>query len=300
MKQLFLTINQQAVTAAPGTSILEAATAAGIIIPTLCFHKSLEETGSCWMCIVEIKGKNRFVPACDTTVSEGMVIETENEALNAMRRQSLESIIQEHDGDCMGPCEITCPAGCNIPDFVAAIASNNDARAIEIIKQTIPLPGILGRICPAPCEDECRRHGIDQPVSICALKRYAADRDSEQANRFLPALAQKTGKKVAIVGSGPSGLTAAWFLLSQGHEVTILEASAQAGGMMRYGIPRFRLPDAVIVNSDPSIGTGVLRPEASSAPGCMVLAVISRAPFIGLISVGAAHSMREIPSARAS
>ncbi len=248
MKQLFLTINQQAVTAAPGTSILEAATAAGIIIPTLCFHKSLEETGSCWMCIVEIKGKNRFVPACDTTVSEGMVIETENEALNAMRRQSLESIIQEHDGDCMGPCEITCPAGCNIPDFVAAIASNNDARAIEIIKQTIPLPGILGRICPAPCEDECRRHGIDQPVSICALKRYAADRDSEQANRFLPALAQKTGKKVAIVGSGPSGLTAAWFLLSQGHEVTILEASAQAGGMMRYGIPRFRLPDAVIEN----------------------------------------------------
>ncbi len=248
MKQLLLTINQQTVTAAPGTSILEAAAAAGIVIPTLCFHKSLEETGSCWMCIVEIKGKNRFVPACDTPVSEGMVIETENDTLNAMRRQNLESIIREHDGDCMGPCEITCPAGCNIPDFVAAIASHNDARAIEIIKQTIPLPGILGRICPAPCEDECRRHGIDQPVSICALKRYAADRDSEQASRFIPALAPKTGKKVAIVGSGPAGLTAAWFLLCNGHEVTILDASAQAGGMMRYGIPRFRLPDAVIEN----------------------------------------------------
>ncbi len=246
MKQLLLTINQQAVTAAPGTSILEAATAAGIVIPSLCFHKSLEETGSCWMCIVEIKGKNRFVPACDTLVSEGMVIETENETLNTMRRQNLERIIQEHGGDCMGPCEITCPAGCNIPDFVAAIANRNDERAIEIIKQTIPLPGILGRICPAPCEDECRRHGIDQPVSICALKRYAADKDSEQANRFIPALAPKTGKKVAIFGSGPAGLTAAWFLLCNGHDVTILEASAQAGGMMRYGIPRFRLPDAVI------------------------------------------------------
>ncbi len=246
MKQLLLTINQQTVTAAPGTSILEAATAAGIIIPTLCFHRSLEETGACWMCIVEIKGKNRFVPACDTPVSEGMVIETENETLNAMRRQNLERIIQEHGGDCMGPCEITCPAGCNIPDFVAAIASHNDAHAIEIIKQTIPLPGILGRICPAPCEDECRRHGIDQPVSICALKRYAADKDSEQTHRFIPAIAPKTGKKVAIVGSGPAGLTAAWFLLCQGHEVTVLEASPQAGGMMRYGIPRFRLPDAVI------------------------------------------------------
>ncbi len=248
MNQLSLTINRQAVTAAPGTSILEAATAAGIVIPTLCFHKSLEETGSCWMCIVEIKGKNRFVPACDTPVSEGMVIETENETLNAMRRQSLERIIQEHDGDCMGPCEITCPAGCNIPDFVAAIAQGNDELAIEIIKQTIPLPGILGRICPAPCEDECRRHGIDEPVSICALKRYASDRDSEKTDRFIPQIPGKSGKKVAIVGSGPAGLSAAWFLLCNGHDVTILEASAKGGGMMRYGIPRFRLPDAVLEN----------------------------------------------------
>ena len=150
MNFISLTINQQAVMVAPGTSILEAATTAGIVIPTLCFHKSLKETGSCWMCIVEIKGKNRFVPACDTPVSEGMVIETENDTLSAMRRQSLERIIAEHSGDCKGPCEITCPAGCNIPDFVAAIAGNNDALAIKIIKQTIPLPGILGRICPAP------------------------------------------------------------------------------------------------------------------------------------------------------
>ena len=246
MNFISLTINQQAVMVAPGTSILEAATTAGIVIPTLCFHKSLKETGSCWMCIVEIKGKNRFVPACDTPVSEGMVIETENDTLSAMRRQSLERIIAEHSGDCKGPCEITCPAGCNIPDFVAAIAGNNDALAIKIIKQTIPLPGILGRICPAPCEDECRRHGIDQPVSICALKRYAADRDTEQPHRFIPELSEKTGKKVAIAGSGPTGLTAAWFLLCNGHDVTIFEAGAQAGGMMRYGIPRFRLPEAVI------------------------------------------------------
>ena len=241
-----LTINQQAITAAPGTSILDAATAAGIIIPTLCFNKSLEETGACWMCIVEIKGKNRFVPACETPVSDGMVIETENETLSSMRRQSLERIIQDHSGDCLGPCEITCPAGCDIPDFVAAIANHDDARAIEIIKQTIPLAGILGRICPAPCEDECRRHGVDQPVSICALKRYAADKDAEQPRRYTPQLAPKTGKKVAIVGSGPAGLTAAWFLLRNGHEVMIIEASAQAGGMMRYGIPRFRLPESVI------------------------------------------------------
>ncbi len=246
MNQLSLTINQQAVTAAPGTSILEAASAAGIAIPTLCFHRSLEETGSCWMCIVEIKGKNRFVPACDTPVSEGMVIETDNLEIGAMRRQNLERIIEEHGGDCMGPCELSCPAGCNIPDFIAAIARHDEREAIQIIKQTIPLPGILGRICPAPCEDECRRHGIDKPVSICALKRYAADREREQPERFIPEIAPKTGKKVAIIGSGPAGLAAAWFLLCKGHAVTIFESAARAGGMMRYGIPRFRLPEAVL------------------------------------------------------
>ena len=246
MNLLSLTINQQAVTATPGTSILEAATAAGIDIPTLCFHRSLEETGSCWMCIVEIKGKNRFVPACDTPVSEGMIIETDNAEISAMRRQNLERIIEEHGGDCMGPCELTCPAGCNIPDFVAAIARHDEREAIKIIKRTIPLPGILGRICPAPCEDECRRHGIDTPISICALKRYAADREREQSDRFIPEIAPKTGKKVAIIGSGPAGLAAAWFLLCKGHEVTVFESSSKAGGMMRYGIPRFRLPESVL------------------------------------------------------
>ena len=246
MNQLSLTINQQAVRAEPGTSILEAATAAGIAIPTLCFHKSLHETGSCWMCIVEIKGKNRFVPACDTPVSEGMAIETDNAVISAMRHQNLERIIEEHGGDCMGPCELSCPAGCNIPDFIAAIARHDESEAIDIIKRTIPLPGILGRICPAPCEDECRRHGIDKPVSICALKRYAADREREQPDRFIPEIAPKTGKKVAIIGAGPAGLAASWFLLCKGHAVTIFESAAQAGGMMRYGIPRFRLPEAVI------------------------------------------------------
>jgi len=246
MNPISLTINQQSITVAPGTSILEAATAAGIVIPTLCFHESLEETGSCWMCIVEIKGKNRFVPACDTPVSEGMVIETENDTLHSMRSQSLERIIQEHSGDCIGPCESTCPAGCDIPGFVAAIASGNDEAAIEIIKQSISLPGILGRICPAPCETECRRHGVDNPLSICALKRYAADKDAERADRFVPVLPQNTGKTVAIVGAGPTGLTAAYFLLLQGHKVTIFDAAPQAGGMMRYGIPRFRLPESVI------------------------------------------------------
>ena len=240
-----LTIDGRGVSAAPGQTILEAARDNGIRIPTLCFHKALESTGSCWICIVEIKGKNRFIPACSTRVSEGMVIETSNAELDAMRRQSLERIIARHCGDCLAPCELACPAGCDIPEFVAAIASGNDREAIDIIRQTIPLPGILGRVCPAPCEEACRRHGVDEPVSICALKRFAADQEMTDGS-VLPERKAASGKRVAIVGAGPAGLTAAWFLLLGGHEVTILDANEKAGGMMRYGIPKFRLPEAVI------------------------------------------------------
>uniref|UniRef100_Q3AT22 Glutamate synthase (NADPH) small chain n=1 Tax=Chlorobium chlorochromatii (strain CaD3) TaxID=340177 RepID=Q3AT22_CHLCH len=246
MTSISLTINNISVSVPQGSTILAAAEAAGVTIPTLCFLKELEERGACWMCIVEIKDKNRFVPACNTAAAEGMVIETENPTLSAMRRQNLERIIVEHSGDCNAPCELACPAGCNIPDFIAAIERGDNAKALEIIKEDIPLPAILGRICPAPCEEACRRHGVDEPLSICALKRYAADRDSEQAERYLPPCEPSSGKHVAIVGAGPAGLSAAWFLLRKGHKVTIFEAAPQAGGVMRYGIPRFRLPESVI------------------------------------------------------
>ncbi|NTU58154.1 MAG: FAD-dependent oxidoreductase [Chlorobiaceae bacterium] len=245
MKSVSLTIDGRSVSVDPGLSILEAARSSGIHIPTLCFHEALPSKGSCWLCIVELKGQNRFIPACNTTVSEGMVVETSNAELDAMRRQSLERIIAVHCGDCLGPCELSCPAGCNIPGFVAAIASGRDDDALRIIRDTIPLPGILGRVCPAPCEDACRRHGVDEPVSICALKRFTADQAFDTPSS-LPVRKPSSGKKVAVVGAGPAGLAAAWFLLTSGHEVTIIDANEKAGGMMRYGIPKFRLPDAVI------------------------------------------------------
>lgn len=248
MKTVTLTINGRRVSADAGSSILQAARANGIDIPSLCFHEALPSRGSCWLCIVEIKGHNRFIPACNTLVGEGMAIETDNDTLRMMRRQSLERIIAQHCGDCLGPCERSCPAGCDIPGFVAAVADGRDREAHEIIMRTIPLPGILGRVCPAPCEESCRRHGVDDAVSICALKRFAADRNAAGPDPFVPERKPGSGRKVAIVGSGPAGLTAAYYLLAAGHGVTIIDSREKTGGVMRYGIPRFRLPETVIEN----------------------------------------------------
>ena len=133
MTSVNLTIDGRSLLANADETILEAARRHGIDIPTLCFHEALPTKGSCWLCIVEIKGKNHFIPACSTKVSEGMVVETSNDELAAMRRQSLERIIAMHCGDCFAPCELACPAGCDIPEFIAAIASGNDREAIEII-----------------------------------------------------------------------------------------------------------------------------------------------------------------------
>lgn len=246
MSTVIFTLNGKEVAAEDGISILEAARRNGVTIPTLCFHESLHSLGSCWMCIVEIKGKHRFVPACSTSITGGIAVETDNPELYGIRKKNLERLLERHCGDCDGPCEVSCPAGCDIPAFVSAIACGNDDEAIRIIKNDIPLPGILGRICPAPCEDECRRHGVDEPLSICALKRFAADRDNASINRHIPSGKPKTGKKVAIIGAGPAGLTAAYCLLNEGHDVTVYDAHEAPGGMMRYGIPLFRLPAEII------------------------------------------------------
>ena len=252
MNTVTFTLNGKEVTAEAGISILQAARRNGTAIPTLCYHESLHSFGSCWMCIVEIKGKHRFVPACSTTLTPGIAIETDNPELYAIRKKNLERLLEHHCGDCNGPCEVSCPAGCDIPAFVSAIAQDNHKEAIRIIKEDIPLPGILGRVCHAPCEDECRRHGVDEPLSICALKRFAADRDNTSVKRYLPSCKPKTGKKTAIIGAGPAGLTAAYYLLKEGHSVTIYDSHDAPGGMTRYGIPRFRLPvDTIEADLEP-------------------------------------------------
>ncbi|MEI8182492.1 MAG: FAD-dependent oxidoreductase [Desulfomonile sp.] len=143
------------------------------------------------------------------------------------------------------PCAKACPGGIDIPGYLRLIAKGKPQEAYELILERVPLPGVLGRVCTHPCETQCRRGEVNQPVSICALKRFAADKAGRPSPDIVKA-APETGRKVAIVGSGPAGLTAAFFLRKKGHSVTVFEARPRAGGMMRYGIPAYRLPDDVL------------------------------------------------------
>jgi heterodisulfide reductase subunit A-like polyferredoxin len=142
------------------------------------------------------------------------------------------------------PCTNACPNQVNAHGYVALIARGKYREAMEVILRSLPLPGVIGRICPHPCETACRRGQVDEPVSICALKRFVADRvDIESLP--LPEI-EKRKERVAIIGSGPAGLTAAHFLALDGYQVTIFEALSVAGGMLRVGIPDYRLPPEVL------------------------------------------------------
>jgi heterodisulfide reductase subunit A2 len=142
------------------------------------------------------------------------------------------------------PCVITCPAGINVQGYVQLVGQGKHREAVQLIMERLPLPGVLGRVCPHPCETQCRRLAVDEALAIRDLKRFAADRvDLEQLPR--PEIEERP-EKVAIVGSGPAGLTAAYYLRLSGYRVTIFEALPVLGGMLRVGIPDYRLPPEVL------------------------------------------------------
>jgi len=143
------------------------------------------------------------------------------------------------------PCKYACPAGIDVPRYTHLIAQGRYAEAAAVVREKVPLPSVLGRACARPCESKCRRVQVDEAVSICALKRFAMEHDKE-IWRTRASIAPPTGRHVAIIGSGPAGLTAAYHLAKLGHAVTIFEAMPELGGMMRYGIQEFRLPKEVL------------------------------------------------------
>ena len=148
--------------------------------------------------------------------------------------------------ECLAPCQATCPAQINIPAYIDLIAKGQYLEAVKVIKERNPLPLTCGRVCPHPCEAKCRRGMIDDPVNINHLKRFAADYELHSGEHLIPPLAPDTGKKVAIIGGGPAGLTAAFYLRRLGHSPVIFEAMPKLGGMLRYGIPEYRLPKKIL------------------------------------------------------
>jgi NADPH-dependent glutamate synthase beta subunit-like oxidoreductase/ferredoxin len=237
-----LTIDGRRVTVPPETSVLDAARWLGIRIPTMCHVPAIEPAASCFLCAVQIEGRRTLSPSCAMPVAEGMVVATDSADVRTVRKMALELLLSDHAGECVAPCAAKCPAGLDIPGFVKGVATGDTREAMQVIGRSLALPGSLGRICPRLCEQACRRCDLDQGLAIGALHRYAADQDRAGAAPLLPARAPATGKAIAIVGAGPAGLAAAWYLLQQGHVCTLFDAHPLPGGMLRYGIPAFRLP----------------------------------------------------------
>ena len=246
MSEIKLIINGKECVGQQGQTILEIAEANGIFIPTLCHLASVKHYGACGVCVVEGEKMPKLMRACSTMAADGWVINTESDRVKQARKIALELLMSDHDGDCKGPCHLGCPAHTDVQGYVKQIALGNDKEAVRIIKDKIPLPASVGRVCPHPCENDCRRQLVEQPLSIAYLKAFAADNDMKSADPFKPEVAPATGKKVAIVGGGPAGLTAAYQLAVKGHSVTVMDMMPEMGGMLRYGIPEYRLPKAVL------------------------------------------------------
>lgn len=343
-------------------TVLEAALQSGIYIPNLCYHPDLPSIGACRLCIVEIEKMRGFPASCTTKAKEGMVVHTNTEKIQELRKSIIWYILSEHPkeldmssqlkkviewvgkkeylqgfipqpkalpdfpdeplftkeldrcilcdrcvrmcqevkgvgaiglvhrgintyvgtnfdssmkdaackfcGACVEvcptgalndkekfddkdrektllPCKNTCPAGIDIPRYVNLIAEGKFQDSLEVIREKVPFPNVLGHVCFHPCEEVCRREGLYGPISIRVLKRFVAEKDSGRWRSKIE-VAPNTGKKVAIIGSGPAGLTAAWYLRLLGHSASIFETMSEAGGMMRAGIPEYRLPRAVL------------------------------------------------------
>lgn len=146
----------------------------------------------------------------------------------------------------LSPCQHACPAGIDVPSYVAFVGHGDYARAVDVIRRRNPFPAICGRICHHPCEGKCRRGEVDQPISIRYLKRYAADWAHEHEPLPSEPFPVTKRERIAVVGAGPAGLSCAYFLAEMGYRTTVFEALSSGGGMLAVGVPEFRLPRSVI------------------------------------------------------
>lgn len=215
-----------------GTTILKAAERAGIVIPTMCYNESIQNHASCMVCAVKNNISGEFIPSCEFNVHDGMNIMCNSEEVFEFRKDALELLLSDHIGDCEAPCRISCPAFMDIPKMNRLIAQGNFLKALEVVKEEMALPLILGYICSAPCENACRRKQMEGAVSICQLKKFVALQDSITNKYYLPEKLFKTNKKVGIIGTGMAGLSAAFHLLRYGYLCVLFDKNEKAGGTL--------------------------------------------------------------------
>ncbi|NJE00621.1 NAD(P)-binding protein [Thermococcus sp. JdF3] len=248
-------VNGKELEAPEGKPLIDFLREIGEHIPGFCYTNELDPYGSCRLCLVSTP--RGVTTSCTLKPMEGLKIETLSDEVVSMRKTALELILSDHYGDCIGPCQDGCPAHSDVQGYLALIAMGKYHEAVKLMKEKYILPAVLGRVCPAFCEDACRRNLVDEPLAIRQLKRFAADYDLEHGP-WMPEIPPSTGKRIAVVGGGPAGLACAYYLRTMGHEVTIIEAMPELGGMMRYGIPPYRLPRDVLDKDIATvIGTGI-------------------------------------------
>jgi formate dehydrogenase major subunit len=244
-----ITLDGRKLLVEPGRTILEVAESQGVKIPTLCNDPRLEPYASCWVCLVKVEKAKGFVPSCATRVAPGMVITTGSPDVLAARKMALELLLSSHYGDCKAPCTLECPSNIDIQGYLGLAANGKLQEAVDLIRRDNPMPSVIGRVCPHPCEEACRRNLVDEPLAINNLKRFVADVERGLGAPVVREIPPRIGRKAAVVGGGPAGLSAAWYLGAAGVDVTIFEAMGEAGGMLRYGIPDYRLPPEVLDQS---------------------------------------------------
>ncbi len=281
-----ITINGTQYQVAEDQPLLEAAESLGYEIPTLCHFDILTDVGACRMCLVEDQETGRLLPSCATQVSDGINIVTDNQRIFQARKTVLDLLLSDHCGDCEAPCTIACPAHAKVEEYVRAGREGDFRKALAIIKERIPLPMSIGRVCPRFCEADCRRNVMEneEAVAINDFKRKAADLHYEE---YTEPREELTDKKVAIIGAGPAGLGTAYFLRKWGIGSDIFEKREKPGGMLRYGIPEFRLPkeildreldhfykmDGVTINCSQELGRDIELEELKAKYDAVVISV---------------------------
>ena len=239
-------INGMKIVAESGLTILDVAKRSEIDIPTICSHNGKSSEVPCGLCLVEVEGMDEPVRACVALAKDGMKVQTDTAELAKMRVERLSQISKTHFGDCKAPCNLTCPGQINVQGYIAHVAKGEYEEALRLVMERNPLPFSVGRVCPRFCETRCRRILVDEPVSINHLKRFVADWCMTHNIDLDIPREKPTGKRAAVIGGGPTGLTTAYYLARMGHDVTVYEANPKLGGMLRYGIPDYKIPRDVL------------------------------------------------------